>query len=64
MNKSTKLWIVIFILLTGTGKAIAQIPSTRIYDGEKLAKVKARMESKEYAATITKLMNDADKAFL
>lgn len=62
MNKSTKLWIVIFILLTGTGKAIAQIPSTRIYDGEKLAKVKVRMESKEYAAAITKLMNDADKA--
>ena len=62
MKKSTKLWMVILFLFTGAGRVTAQIPSTRIYDGEKLAKVKARMESKEYASAITKLMNEADKA--
>ena len=62
MKKSAKLWMVILFLFTGAGRVTAQIPSTRIYDGKKLAKVKARMESKEYASAITKLMNEADKA--
>lgn len=62
MKKSAKLWMVILFLFTGAGRVTAQIPSTRIYDGEKLAKVKARMESKEYASATTKLMNEADKA--
>lgn len=62
MKKSTGLWIAIFVLFTGTGKVTAQIPSTRIYDGETLAEVKARMQSKEYAPALTRLMNDADKA--
>lgn len=62
MKKPTRLFIVSFLLLTGAGKAAAQIPSTRIYDGEKLAKVKTHIQSKEYAAAVTKLMSDADKA--
>lgn len=62
MKKSTKLFIVSFILFIGAGKVAAQLPSTRIYDGERLVKVKAHMQSKEYASAITKLMNDADKA--
>lgn len=62
MKKYTELWIVILVLLIGTGAVAAQIPSTRIYDGEKLAGVKARMQSEEYAPAITRLMSDADKA--
>ena len=37
-------------------------PATRIYDGEKLAKVKARIHSEEYAPAFNKLISDADKA--
>ncbi|MFV0324519.1 MAG: alginate lyase family protein [Bacteroides xylanisolvens] len=63
MKNSTLLLIsATFFLFSGIGKGAAQAPATRIYDGEKLAKVKVRMQSEEYAPAIAKLMSDADKA--
>ena len=40
----------------------AGTPATRIYDGEKLAKVKASLADAEYAPAYRKLLRDADKA--
>ena len=62
MKNSIRLLIAVFFLLSGAGKTTAQVPATRVYDGEKLAKVKARMQEKEYAPAIARLMSDADKA--
>ena len=62
MKNYMQLMIVAFFLFTGAGKTAAQIPATRIYDGEKLAKVKARIHSEEYAPAFNKLISDADKA--
>ena len=62
MKNYMQLMIVAFFLFTGAGKTAAQIPATRIYDGEKLAKGKARIHSEEYAPAFNKLISDADKA--
>ena len=62
MKNYMLLMIVAFFLFTGAGKTAAQIPATRIYDGETLAKVKARIHSEEYAPAFNKLISDADKA--
>lgn len=62
MKKEIKLITAVLLLLFVAGNAASQIPSTRIYDGEKLAKVKARASSEEYAPALTRLMNEADKA--
>lgn len=62
MRNYMQLMIVAFFLFTGAEKTAAQIPATRIYDGEKLAKVKARIHSEEYAPAFNKLISDADKA--
>ena len=43
MKNSIRLLIAVFFLLSGAGKTTAQVPATRVYDGEKLAKVKARI---------------------
>lgn len=61
-NNYIQVMIAAFFLLSGAGKTAAQIPATRIYDGEKLAKVKARIHSEEYTPAFNKLISDADKA--
>lgn len=61
MKKVTILFIAAFFLFTGTGNTAAQVPSTRIYDGEKLAKIKTQLQCPKYAPPFTKLISDADK---
>lgn len=62
MKYTIRLLVAVFFLFIATGRTAAQILNTRIYDGEKLVKVKARMQEKEYAPAIARLMSDADKA--
>ena len=54
MKNNRQLMIGAFFIYTGAGKTAEQIPATRIYDGEKLTKVKARIHSEKNAPAFNK----------
>lgn len=62
MKKQNLLTILLLFLSAAAGCVYAQLPSTRVYDGAKLAKVKARQQAEAYAPAIARLMKEADKA--